>query len=87
MRLFGVDERQLKQHREGTERTRSPAETVAIYRPVMEAVGITRLANVTGLDCVGIPVFMAVRPNARSLAVSQGKGVDADAVRASAMME
>ncbi|MEO8304966.1 MAG: YcaO-like family protein [Betaproteobacteria bacterium] len=87
MRIFGVEEHQLKRHREDTERIRSPAETVATYRPVMEAVGITRLANVTGLDCVGIPVYMAVRPNARSLAVSQGKGIDCDAARASAMME
>ncbi len=53
----------------------------------MEAVGITRLANVTGLDCVGIPVYMAVRPNSRSLSVSQGKGIDRDAAKASALME
>jgi YcaO-like protein with predicted kinase domain len=87
MRLFGVEEHQTKQHRTGTERTRAPAETVAAFAPVMKAVGITRLANVTGLDSVGIPVFMAVRPNARSLSVSQGKGIDRDAARASAMME
>jgi ribosomal protein S12 methylthiotransferase accessory factor YcaO len=35
---------------------------------------ITRLANVTGLDTLGILVVMSVRPNSRSLSVSQGKG-------------
>jgi ribosomal protein S12 methylthiotransferase accessory factor len=50
-------------------------------------MGITRVANVTGLDCIGIPVVMVCRPNARSLAVSQGKGVDLDAARASGAME
>ena len=48
---------------------------------------ITRVANITGLDCVGIPVVSAYRPNARSLSVSQGKGLDLDAARASAVME
>jgi YcaO-like protein with predicted kinase domain len=50
-------------------------------------MGITRLANVTGLDQVGIPVFVAVRPNSLSLATAQGKGVDTDSARASALME
>lgn len=50
-------------------------------------MGITRLANVTGLDNIGIPVVMACRPNSRSLAVSQGKGLDLDAAKASAVME
>jgi len=50
-------------------------------------MGITRVANVTGLDHVGIPVVMACRPNARGLAVSQGKGLTLDAAKASAVME
>jgi ribosomal protein S12 methylthiotransferase accessory factor len=53
----------------------------------MEEIGITRLANVTGLDSIGIPVVQAIRPNSRSLSVSQGKGVDLDSAKASAMME
>jgi ribosomal protein S12 methylthiotransferase accessory factor len=50
-------------------------------------MGITRVANVTGLDRLGIPVVMVTRPNARSIAVSQGKGLDLDAARASGVME
>ena len=53
----------------------------------MAPLGITRVATVTGLDCIGIPVVMVCRPNARSLAVSQGKGLDLDAARVSGLME
>ena len=50
-------------------------------------MGITRIANVTGLDRTGIPVVMVVRPNARSVAVSQGKGLTLAAAKASGVME
>jgi len=50
-------------------------------------MGITRVANVTGLDTVGIPVVMICRPNSRSVAVSQGKGIDLASARASGLME
>ncbi len=49
--------------------------------------GITRLANITGLDRVGVPVALAIRPNSRSVAVSQGKGMTLDHAKASALME
>lgn len=55
--------------------------------PLAKAMGITRVADVTGLDHIGIPVVMVCRPNARSLAVSQGKGLDLDAAKASGLME
>ena len=50
-------------------------------------MGITRLGNITGLDRIGIPVAMAVRPNSRSVSVSQGKGLDLPQAMASALME
>lgn len=71
----------------GTHRLCSPAETLARVSPRMSRMGITRLANVTGLDHVGIPVVMACRPNSRSVSVSQGKGLTLDAAKASALME
>jgi YcaO-like protein with predicted kinase domain len=70
-----------------THRTVAPAVTIDRVRRFMPAMGITRLGNVTGLDTVGIPTFVACRPNSRSLAVSQGKGLTPDAARASALME
>ncbi|MCB1762399.1 MAG: YcaO-like family protein, partial [Gammaproteobacteria bacterium] len=53
----------------------------------MPVMGITRIANVTGLDCTGIPVVMVARPNSRSISVFQGKGVTLEAAMASGLME
>ena len=71
----------------GTHRTVSPEATLAAVTPHLPAMGITRVANVTGLDRIGIPVVNAYRPNARSLSVSQGKGITLAAAKASAVME
>jgi ribosomal protein S12 methylthiotransferase accessory factor len=76
-----------KGHARGTHRLVPPAETLARVRPLLAGCGITRVADVTGLDHVGIPVMQAIRPNGRSLSVHQGKGVDREACRASAVME
>ena len=76
-----------KAYRRGTHRLVSPAETLARVTPMMRAAGITRVADVTGLDSIGIPVVMVCRPNARSVSVSQGKGLDLDGARASGLME
>jgi ribosomal protein S12 methylthiotransferase accessory factor len=76
-----------KGHLAGTHRIRSPAETLARVSPLMPVMGITRIANITGLDCLDIPVTMVCRPNARSLAVSQGKGLDLVAAKVSGLME
>src|SRR6266571_3226631 len=54
---------------------------------VAPIMGITRVANVTGLDSIGVPVVMVCRPNSRSVAVSQGKGLDLAAAKASGLME
>lgn len=83
----GIDSPAPKNFRWGTHRLVVPEETVARVRPFMPVMGITRIANVTGLDSIGIPVVMVCRPNSRSLAVSQGKGLDLAAARASGLME
>jgi ribosomal protein S12 methylthiotransferase accessory factor len=76
-----------KTYRLGTHRTVPPEHTLARVRPLMARMGITRIANITGLDRIGIPVVMVCRPNSRSIAVSQGKGVDLPAAKASGLME
>ena len=76
-----------KAFREGTHRAVVPEETVRRVSRLAPLFGLTRVANVTGLDRIGIPVFMACRPNARSLSVSQGKGQTPTAAKASAIME
>jgi YcaO-like protein with predicted kinase domain len=58
-----------------------------VNRRFMPAMGITWLANVTGLDRIGLPVCVAVRPNWRALSTSQGKGETIEAAKASALME
>lgn len=71
----------------GTHRARPPSETWEAVRPHLRAAGITRVADVTALDRIGIPVWQAVRPASRNLSVSQGKGASAEAARVSAAME
>ena len=77
----------VKAYRRGTHRTVDPATTLARAQPHLASMGITRVANVTGLDRIGVPVVMVCRPNARSLAVSQGKGLTLEAAKASGVME
>ncbi len=62
-------------------------QTLAALWPALPRFGITRVANVTGLDVIGIPTVMVVRPNARSLSVAQGKGVTLAAAQVSGIME
>jgi YcaO-like protein with predicted kinase domain len=76
-----------KRYRAGTHRVCAPEVTLRGLGPHLGRFGITRVADVTGLDRIGIPVFMAIRPNSRSLAVSQGKGLDSASAKASAVME
>ena len=76
-----------KIYRSGTHRSRTPQQTLEWIAPQLTAMGITRVANITGLDRIGIPVTMVVRPNSRSLAVSQGKGLSLTSARVSGIME
>lgn len=76
-----------KSHRWGTHRSRSPDETWRLIEPLLPRFGVTRVADVTGLDRIGIPVWMAVRPNSLSLSVTQGKGLAPVLAKVSAAME
>ena len=72
---------------QGTHRTRAPSETFELIRPFFKRIGLTRLADITGLDRIGIPVVISIRPNATLLAVDSGKGVTLEAAKVSAAME
>lgn len=76
-----------KRYFRGTHRTCAPEETLARLQPLLPGMGITRIANVTGLDRTGIPVVTVARPNARSVTVAQGKGLTLAAAKASGVME
>jgi YcaO-like protein with predicted kinase domain len=77
----------IKAFRHGTHRSCPPEATIARLEPLKQALGITRVANMTGLDRIGVPVVMVCRPNARSSAVFHGKGIDLAAAKASGLME
>lgn len=80
------DDRSIS-YRAGTHRAVSPIQTLARVQPLLGRFGITRIANLTGLDRTGIPVVMVCRPNSRSSAVFLGKGIDLAAAKASGVME
>lgn len=76
-----------KTYFDGTHRIRSVEATWETIRPLLPEFGITRVADVTGLDDIGIPVAQAVRPLARTLSVAQGKGTTLTAAQVSSAME
>ena len=57
----------------GTHRTCDPEETLDRLRPLLPAMGITRIANVTGLDRTGVEVACAIRPGGHVLQTTTGK--------------
>ncbi|MBT2439975.1 YcaO-like family protein [Streptomyces sp. ISL-36] len=71
----------------GTVRTRTPEETWEVVAGHLPEFGITRVSDLTGLDCVGLPVWTAVRPASKTLSTSQGKGATALLAKVSAVME
>ncbi|HUC35897.1 MAG TPA: YcaO-like family protein [Acidimicrobiales bacterium] len=79
--------RQAKGFLDATHRACAPEETSERISPLLPWAGITRLADVTGLDRVGVPTILAMRPNAPTLANSSGKGFTLSAAKVSAAME
>ena len=76
-----------KRYRRGTDRMCSPEETWGRIRGLLAGFGITRVADLTGLDRIGLPVSAAYRPLSRCLVTSMGKGLTPAAARVSAAME
>jgi YcaO-like protein with predicted kinase domain len=77
----------FKAYFSGTHRFSAPGATLDRVRPLFSQFGITRVANLTGLDRIAIPVVMVCRPNSRSSAVFHGKGIELVAAKASGVME
>jgi ribosomal protein S12 methylthiotransferase accessory factor len=79
----------IKGYKAGTHRAVPPEETFARVDPRLPAAGVTRVADITGLDRIGIPVFSSIRPTAEGGAISvyNGKGTTAAEAKVSAMME
>lgn len=73
----------------GTHRVIAPKETIEINEDKLKTAGITRIADITDLDRIGLPVYTAIRPTAEvgGVSVYGGKGISKDHAKASAMME
>ncbi|HXZ23786.1 MAG TPA: YcaO-like family protein, partial [Methanomassiliicoccales archaeon] len=78
-----------KHYFEDGQRTVDPETTLKRIEPLCKVAGITRVADITGLDRIGIPVFSSIRPEAETGAISvyNGKGASAVQARVSAIME
>ncbi|MDI6644378.1 MAG: YcaO-related McrA-glycine thioamidation protein [Methanobacteriaceae archaeon] len=72
-----------------THRSIAPKETIKRVESKLKAAGITRIAEITHLDRLGIPVYSAIRPSAEegSVSIYAGKGATKAQAKASAMME
>lgn len=73
----------------GAHRIRPFAETIDLAWGVLDVIGVSRVANITFLDRLEIPVFNSYRPQAApgNLTVTCGKGASTEAALASALME
>jgi ribosomal protein S12 methylthiotransferase accessory factor len=74
---------------EGTQRVYDEATTLENTKDQIKKIGITRIADITNLDRLGIPIFSAIRPSAARGAISiySGKGSTEQRARISAVME
>jgi ribosomal protein S12 methylthiotransferase accessory factor YcaO len=73
---------------DGIERSVPAAETALSVAAVAESLGVTRLADITGLDRIGIPVYSSIVPDsADNLSVHNGKGLRPVDAKAGALME
>jgi ribosomal protein S12 methylthiotransferase accessory factor len=87
IRFRGNSFRSAKGFRDGTHRTQDPTRTLELIRPYLARAGVTRLADITGLDNIGVPTTLAIRPNAETMACSSGKGLTLEQAYVSGAME
>ncbi len=72
----------------GLDRVVSTADTLSRLASVASSLGVTRLADITGLDRIGIPVYSSVVPDSPDmLSVYSGKGARPIDAKVGAMME
>jgi len=86
-RVLGSADPTTVGHRQGTYRIIGPDQTWQAVQPMLSRAGITRVADLTWLDELGIPTVQAVRPASLTLSVSQGKASTYRAAQVSAVME
>ncbi len=78
-----------KTYNRETQRAVPLKETLERIEPKVPVAGITRVADITNLDRIGIPVFSCIRPTADdgAITVYNGKGATVEESRISGIME
>src|SRR6516165_9911182 len=56
-------------------------------KELLEGFAISRVADLTGLDRIGVPVYACSRVLSQSIAIHSGKGITSEASRAGAILE
>jgi hypothetical protein len=80
---------EVKYSSSGVERSVRPSATIRRALAVLDTIGVTKVADVTDLDRIGIPNFMTVRPHDPGPGISyyNGKGTTRADAYAGALME
>jgi ribosomal protein S12 methylthiotransferase accessory factor len=78
-----------KLYTKDTHRVVPPEETLQRVEKLLPDIGVTRVAEISGLDRIGIPVYSAIRPGSQKGAISvyAGKGATPVEARVSVIME
>ena len=78
-----------KGYTKDTHRVVTPEKTLERVEKVMPGIGVTRVAEISGLDRIGISVYSAIRPGSAkgSISVYAGKGATPVEAKVSVMME
>ena len=83
-----LDLKSRKKWCDGSSRINPPNETLDRVMPLMQKIGVTRLANITHLDILRIPNYSAVLPGTEDyIWVYSGKGPSNVHAKTSAVME
>lgn len=72
---------------QGQHRSCSPEDTIQKMLPIAKRCGVTRVADITGLDRIGVPVTSVIRPNSLTLTTASGKGLTKAIAKISGIME
>ena len=84
--MYGIASRCPKV--DGLPRITSAADTFERVKATGQTLGVTRLANITGLDRIGIPTYSAIVPRSDdSISVYTGKGLRSIDAKVGALME
>ena len=86
---YWLGSRETKYSASGVERSVKPSVTIRRARARLDAIGVTKVSDITDLDRVGMPNFMTVRPRdlGPGLSYYNGKGRTRADAHAGALME